>query len=81
LAKEQLTEMLASMPLTEKIALGFTASEFIVDCNYDGVPCNRETWVVRITIISICYNSARWARITFIIVTLLVYTVELRKNT
>jgi len=43
LAKEQLTEMLASMPLTEKIALGFTASEFIVDCNYDGVPCNRET--------------------------------------
>ena len=43
LAKEQFTEMLASMPLSEKIALGFTASEFIVDCNYDGIPCNWDT--------------------------------------
>ena len=42
LAKEQLTEMLASISLTEKTALGFTASEFILDCNYDGIPCSSE---------------------------------------
>jgi len=43
LAKEQLTEMLASISLTEKTALGFTATDFILDCNYDGSPCSFET--------------------------------------
>jgi len=42
LAKEQLTEELASMSLSEKIALGFSASEFILDCSYDGTPCSSE---------------------------------------
>jgi len=43
LAKEQLTEMLASLSLNNRVALGFTASEFILDCSYDGVPCNLDT--------------------------------------
>jgi len=43
LAKEQLTEKLASITLSEKIALGFSASEFILDCNYDGTPCTFDT--------------------------------------
>ena len=43
LAKEQLTEKLASISLSEKIALGFSASEFILDCDYDGTPCNSST--------------------------------------
>jgi len=43
LAKEQFTEQLASMPLSEKIALGFTASEFIVECSYDGKRCYTDT--------------------------------------
>ena len=43
LAKEQLTEMLASISLSEKIALGFSAAEFILDCNYDGTPCSSDT--------------------------------------
>jgi len=43
LAKEQLTEMLASISVSEKTALGFTASEFILDCNYNGIPCSLET--------------------------------------
>jgi len=42
LAKEKLTEMLASFSLGEKSALGFTASEFILDCNYDGISCSSE---------------------------------------
>ena len=42
LAKEQLTEKLASISLSEKIALGFSASEFILDCSYDGVPCSLD---------------------------------------
>ena len=42
LAKEQLTELLASISVSEKTALGFSASEFILDCNYDGIPCHSE---------------------------------------
>jgi len=43
LAKEQLTEKLASISLSEKIALGVSASEFILYCKYDGVPCSIDT--------------------------------------
>jgi len=43
LAKEQLTEELASMSLSNKMALGVSASEFILDCSYDGVPCESDT--------------------------------------
>ena len=43
LAKEQLTEELASMSLNNKMALGVSASEFILDCSYDGVPCESDT--------------------------------------
>lgn len=43
LVKEQWTEMLASMPLSKKVELGVSASEFILDCIYDGVPCNYDT--------------------------------------
>ena len=43
LAKEQLTEELASMSLSNKVALGIAASEFILDCSYDGVPCHLNT--------------------------------------
>ena len=42
LAKEQLTELLASISVSEKTALGFSASEFMLDCNYDGIPCSSE---------------------------------------
>jgi len=45
LAKEQLTEELASMSLSEKTALGVTASEFILDCSFDGVPCHADMYV------------------------------------
>jgi len=40
LAKEQLTEIMASMPLSDKVALGVSATEFILDCSYDGIPCS-----------------------------------------
>jgi len=43
LAKQQLTETLAAMSLTNKMALGASSSEFILDCSYDGVPCNSDT--------------------------------------
>jgi len=43
LAKEQLTEKLASISPSEKIALGVSASEFILDCSYDGIPCSADT--------------------------------------
>jgi len=42
LAKERLTETLASISLSDKIALGFSASEFILDCNYDGTSCKSD---------------------------------------
>jgi len=43
LAKEQLTETLASVSESEKMALGVSASEFILDCIYDGLPCSTHT--------------------------------------
>jgi len=42
LAKEQLTEMLASLSPTTKASIGFTAYEFILDCSYDGISCGPE---------------------------------------
>jgi len=45
-AKEQLTETLATLPVTEQAALGFTAADFILECIYDGVPCNMDTYVL-----------------------------------
>jgi len=44
-AMEQLTESLAALPVTEQAALGFTAADFILECTYDGVPCNMDTYV------------------------------------
>jgi len=44
-AMEQLTESLASMPVTERAALGFTTADFILECTYDGVPCDMDTYV------------------------------------
>lgn len=45
LAKEKMTETLASASLAEKIAVGFTVRDFIVDCSYDGTPCVMDTYV------------------------------------
>ena len=44
-AMEQLTETLAALPVTEQAALGFTAADFILECTYDGIPCNMDTYV------------------------------------
>ena len=41
-AMEQLTESLAAMPVSEQAALGFTAADFILQCTYDGLPCNMD---------------------------------------
>lgn len=41
LEKQTLTEMLASLPLSEKIQLGFKQNDLIVDCTYDGQPCDE----------------------------------------
>jgi len=49
---EQLTESLAAMPVAEQAALGFTTADFILECTYDGVPCNMDTYVL--TILSFC---------------------------
>ena len=50
-AMEQLTESLAAMPVAEQAALGFTTADFILECTYDGVPCNMDTYVeMRISI-------------------------------
>jgi len=43
-AKEQLTETLAALPVTEKAAFGFSAADFILECAYDGVPCNMNVY-------------------------------------
>jgi len=39
LKSEKLTETLAALPESEKIELGFTPNDLIVDCSYDGSPC------------------------------------------
>ena len=46
-AKEQLTETLAALPVSEQAALGFTAADFILSCTYDGVSCNMDTYVYK----------------------------------
>jgi len=43
---EQLTESLAALPVAEQAALGFSAADFILECTYDGVPCNMDTYVL-----------------------------------
>ena len=48
-AKEKFTETLASLPVTEQAALGFTAADFILQCTYDGVPCNMNTYCLLYT--------------------------------
>ena len=45
-AMEQLTESLAALPVAEQAALGFSAADFILECTYDGVPCNMDTYVL-----------------------------------
>jgi len=44
-AKEQLTETLAAMPVTEKAAFGFSTADFFLECTYDGRPCNMDMCV------------------------------------
>jgi len=44
-AKEQLTETLAALPVTEKTAFGFTPADFILECTYDRTPCSMDTCV------------------------------------
>jgi len=44
-AMEQLTESLAALPVEEQAALGFAAGDFILECTYDGVPCDMDTYV------------------------------------
>jgi len=44
-AMESFTETLAALPAAEQAALGFTAADFILECTYDGVPCNMDTYV------------------------------------
>jgi len=34
--------MLASFSLSDKVAIGFTAYDFILDCTYDGYPCDPD---------------------------------------
>lgn len=38
--QEKLTEDLASMPDEEKTVLGYNISDLIVDCQFEGTPCN-----------------------------------------
>lgn len=40
--QEQLTEVLAAMPAAEKAALGYSIDDLIVDCHYDGLPCDMD---------------------------------------
>lgn len=40
--QEQLTEVLAAMPAAEKAALGYSIEDLIVDCHYDGLPCDMD---------------------------------------
>ena len=42
---EQLTETLAALTESQRIDLGFTNSELIVDCLYNGSPCSVEKLV------------------------------------
>jgi len=42
---EQLTENLASLSESQRIELGFTSSDLIVDCLYNGMPCSVEQLV------------------------------------
>jgi hypothetical protein len=46
----QMTEVLAELPLSEKIDLGFKITDLIVDCTYDKAPCDMEKFVVFIGI-------------------------------
>ena len=38
--QQALTEKLAAMPLEDKKALGFTATDFILDCQFAGATCS-----------------------------------------
>ena len=53
-----MTETLAALPVTEQAALGFTAADFILDCTYDGVPCNMDTYVKLLWFICLFYVNS-----------------------
>lgn len=37
--EQNLIELLAAMPLTEKVALGFSVDDLILDCKFEGTQC------------------------------------------
>ena len=44
-AKEQLTESLAALPVSEKTAFGFSSDDFILECTYSGASCDMDMYV------------------------------------
>ena len=40
--KEKLTETLAALPTSTKVALGFKTAELLMDCQYDQKQCSIE---------------------------------------
>jgi len=63
LKSEKLTETLAALPESQKIKLGFTASDLIVDCSYDGSPCYVKrsvlTIVVNFNVFSLMFKKVK----------------------
>jgi len=37
---EQLTETLAALPVSDKVDLGFSTTDLLIGCRYDGSPCS-----------------------------------------
>ena len=50
LKSEKLTETLAALSESQKIGLGFTSNDLIVDCLYDGSPCYVERLVLDVVV-------------------------------
>ena len=54
LKSEKLTETLAALSESQKIELGFTPNDLIVDCSYDGSPCYVKRSVLATFVKFIC---------------------------
>jgi len=61
LKSEKLTETLAALSESQKIKLGFTSNDLIVDCSYDGSPCyvtrSVLTIVVKFSVLSLMFRK------------------------